>query len=91
MKPRHYTRASRIETVRARLGTPADVLRRHGHAVRGSKALCPFHDDRRTPNLSLFVGRDGKHRWHCFVCGFGGDAVDLEARLSGRSVSELCR
>lgn len=30
-----------------------------------------------TPPMSIFVGRDGKERWHCFGTGRGGDAIDL--------------
>jgi hypothetical protein len=82
-------RVSRIEAARARLGTPADVLRHHGYAVRGKKVFCPFHDDRHTPNLSLFRGTDGKERFRCWACGAQGDALDLEARLTGRTIAEL--
>jgi hypothetical protein len=80
---------SPVEKAHERLGSPADVLARHGIRVRRNKALCPFHPDK-TPSLSLY--RDGPHgraKWKCFGCGEGGDAIDLEARLSGRSVREV--
>jgi hypothetical protein len=70
------------------LGTPANVLQSHGIAVRGRQAHCPFHEDR-TPSLSLFRGKDGRERWTCHAgCGYG-DAIDLEAKLTGRSLGEV--
>lgn len=81
---------SRIEQALERIGTPADVLSRHGVSVRGRMAKCPLHEDR-SPSLSLFTGRDGKERWKCHACDVGGDALDLEVALSGRTVSEVLR
>ncbi|MGH2810908.1 MAG: CHC2 zinc finger domain-containing protein [Actinomycetota bacterium] len=81
---------SPVEKALAALGSPADVLERHGVTVRRRMALCPFHEDR-IPSLSLFTGKDGRERWKCWSgCGHG-DSLDLEARLSGRSVRELLR
>jgi hypothetical protein len=57
--------------------------------VRGRMAFCPLHDNTRTPALSLYRGRDGRERWRCHACDIGGDALDLESRLSGRSLREL--
>lgn len=73
-----------------RLGTPAEVLARHGIIVRRCAARCPFHRDR-APSLSLFVGRDGRERWRCHACAIGGDAIDLEARLGGVSPGAVIR
>ena len=81
---------NRVARAHDRVGVPADVLERHGIKVVGRTARCPFHDDR-TPSLSLFTGRDGKPRWRCFACDMGGDALDLEARLSGRTIAEVLR
>jgi DNA primase len=36
--------------------------------------LCPFHQDRRTPNLRVDP-RQGV--FHCFACGAGGDAISF--------------
>ncbi|CAN5743375.1 hypothetical protein BH18ACT15_BH18ACT15_11880 [soil metagenome] len=53
-------------------------------------AACPIHDGgHRTPCLSLYRGRDGRERWHCFVCDTGGDALDLEAAITGKPVRDL--
>ena len=79
-----------VEKVLDHLGSPADVLNHHGFRVRGRMARCPFHDDR-DPSLSLFRGRDGKQRWKCHACNIYGDALDLEAMLSKRSVGEVLR
>lgn len=79
----------RIETARARLGTPSDVLRAHGYAVRARKAFCPFHLDRNRPNLPFFRGTDGKDRFRCWACGAKGDALDLQVKLTGKSIAEL--
>lgn len=46
------------------------------------KSLCPFHDDSE-PSLWLWMGDDGQERWHCFVCGIGGDQIDLLRRIRG--------
>ena len=88
---RHRTRVNGFGSVHAaidRLGTPTEVLRRHGVQVRGRMARCPLHADN-APSVSLFDGRDGKPRWKCHGCGRSGDAIDLEAALSGRTVRDL--
>lgn len=51
-------------------------------------AVCLLHEDR-TPSLSLYRGKDGRERWKCHGCDRGGDALDLEAALSGRDVKDL--
>jgi DNA primase len=53
------------------------------------KAFCVFHDDRHTPNLSIFIGRDGFVRFRCHApqCGARGDALDLVARHHGLPTS----
>lgn len=81
---------SSISRARERVGTPRKVLERHGISVRRNMACCPLHEDS-MPSLSLFVGRDGRERWRCHGCGAGGDALDLEAALSGRGLRDLLR
>jgi hypothetical protein len=80
-----------IERARERVGTPAAVLARHGLRVRGRMAFCPFHANDRTPALSLYTGRDGRGRWKCHGCQASGDALDLEALLSGRPLADVIR
>jgi CHC2 zinc finger len=79
-----------VEHAYERLGSPRDVLRAHGVQVWGRMARCPLHEDR-SPSLSLYRGGHGREKWKCHGCGRGGDAIDLEAALSGRSVRELIR
>lgn len=51
-----------------------------GPPDRNRKWLCPFHDDRNSPNLS--IDREGK-RWKCWACGASGDAVEWLRRRDG--------
>lgn len=70
------------------IGTPREVLERHGIKVRGRKSRCPFHDDHH-PSLYLYTNFRGALRWRCYAgCGCG-DALVLEARLSHRSMREV--
>lgn len=77
-----------METALERLGDVVAVLARHGARVRGRAVFCPLHENSRTPAASVYERR-GRLRFHCHACGFDGDAIDLEAALSGRSVREL--
>lgn len=83
------TTYGRVTVALERIGTPGAVLARHGVRVRGRMAFCPFHPNERTPALSLYTGRDGRLRWKCHACEAGGDALDLESMLTGRSVGHL--
>lgn len=67
-----------LEQVRERLPL-ADVLAKHRYTLRPSGrnrmvTLCPFHADRRRPNLVIYID---EQRFHCFCCGARGDVVDL--------------
>lgn len=67
-----------LEQVRERLPL-TEVLTKHGYALRPSGrnrlvTLCPFHADRRRPNLVVYAD---EQRFHCFCCGARGDVVDL--------------
>jgi hypothetical protein len=79
-----------VERARERLGTCADVLERHGHHVRGRMGWCPFHQNHRSPALSLFE-RDGTSRFRCHACDAHGDALDLEAQLAGEDLATTIR
>ncbi len=43
-------------------------------------ALCPFHADKRRPNMVIYTD---EHRFHCFCCGARGDVVDMARNLDG--------
>jgi DNA primase catalytic core len=42
--------------------------------------LCPFHADKRRPNMVVYTD---EHRFHCFCCGARGDVVDMARCLDG--------
>lgn len=67
-------RRASILRIAAALGLGAQVPRGNEYAV-----LCPFHDDH-DPSL-LLNPEDGL--WYCFVCGTGGDGIDLVMRVRG--------
>ena len=46
-------------------------LKRNGKGLHGH---CPFHDDQKTPSLSV---TPGKNLWQCFGCGKGGDIIEF--------------
>ncbi|OLC28449.1 MAG: hypothetical protein AUH31_09245 [Armatimonadetes bacterium 13_1_40CM_64_14] len=43
-------------------------------------ALCPFHADKRRPNMVIYTD---EHRFHCYCCGARGDVVDMARCLDG--------
>ncbi len=43
-------------------------------------ALCPFHADKRRPNMVVYTD---EHRFHCYCCGARGDVVDMARCLDG--------
>lgn len=79
------TTAELVEQVIHSLGTPTEILERHGVQVRNRMALCPFHEEK-TPSLSFY-----KDRFKCHGCGAAGSSLDMEAHFQGRSVKDLLR
>lgn len=49
-------------------------------------ALCPFHEDH-SPSLDIYPWSRGE-RWGCWVCGDGGDVIDLMRKLWGLGFRE---
>lgn len=82
--------AALMDEVRARLPSVATLLECHSPGGHGNNWRCPLHDDRHA-SLSVFVGQDGRERWRCHGCGRGGDAIDLIAAVSGRTIAEVMR
>lgn len=73
-----------LNEVRQRLPL-TDYLLSKGHALRQSGrsrmvALCPFHADKRRPNMVIYAD---EQRFHCFCCGAHGDIVDMVQHLEG--------
>ena len=52
------------------------VAKYYGIVFKSKKAFCPFHHDKKTPNLSFKNGR-----YKCFSCNAGGDVIDFVSNL----------
>ncbi len=59
------------------------ALKRSGKSYKG---FCPFHEDTKTPSLSV---PPEKHLWQCFGCGAGGDVIDFLRKKEGLSFSRV--
>lgn len=63
---------------------------RWGEQARGP---CPVHRSHR-PTSRSFAAHLGKGVWHCFVCGAGGNALDLWVAVTRQelhaAVIDLC-
>jgi len=57
-------------------------LKRSGKSYKG---FCPFHDDQKTPSLSV---TPSKQLRQCFGCGAGGDVIDFIRKHDGISFKE---
>src|SRR5437773_9935735 len=79
----------RLADVLALLGWTART--RMGVQVRGP---CPLHGSRSATSRA-FAAHLGKHLFHCFRCGAGGNALDLWAALTRlplhAAVLDLCQ
>jgi hypothetical protein len=53
-------------------------------------ACCPFHQED-TPSFTIFPGKDGVQRFHCFGCGEKGDVLDFVQKLKGVDLKEAIR
>ena len=74
-----------IERLKAEVSVVTLVERRGIQLKRvGSNlvGLCPFHNDKNTPNL---VVTPDKNVWHCFVCQVGGSVIDWVKKVEGAS------
>ena len=65
----------RIDAIKGRVDVAPFIkacgidLKQNGKGLHGH---CPFHDDKKTPSLSV---TPGKNLWQCFGCGKGGDLI----------------
>lgn len=55
------------------------VIQKNGDEWEG---CCPFHQED-TPSFTIFTGKDGAERFHCFGCGERGDIIDFVEKLKG--------
>ena len=85
---------SDIDRIRREVSLP-DIVRTmggvelfpSGHEFEG---CCPFHAEK-TPSFTLFPGKDGVWRFHCFGCGVGGDVIDFVSKLQGVDTAEAIK
>ncbi len=47
--------------------------------------FCPFHDDVKTPNLTIYVSTNS---WFCFGCSKGGGIVEFVEEIEGITKKE---
>lgn len=62
-------------------------LARDGRELKG---CCPFHKDD-TPSFTVFNGKDGVQRFHCFGCDAKGDVLEFTMKLKGVDLREAAR
>jgi DNA primase len=55
------------------------TLQKNGHEW---EACCPLHADK-TASFTIFTGKDGIERFHCFGCAKGGDVIDFVQEIKG--------
>lgn len=60
------------------------ALQKNGQEWEG---CCPFHQEN-TPSFTVFRGKDGIERFHCFGCNERGDVVDFVKLLKGVETRE---
>jgi DNA primase len=60
------------------------AVERRGEQLRGP---CPLHGSSSARSRS-FAAHLGKNVYHCFVCGAGGNALDLWVALTGLPLYE---
>lgn len=66
------------------------ALESAGSTIRGRSCSCPFHDDN-NPSAQWSQGNDGTWRMYCHPCDKYANVLDLQAHMSGRSVTDLYR
>lgn len=54
------------------------------------EACCPLHNER-TPSFTVFPGKDGAWKFHCFGCGEHGDVIDFVEKIQGVTTAEAIR
>ncbi len=57
------------------------TIQKNGNEWEG---CCPLHQED-TPSFTIFQGRDGVERFHCFGCGERGDIIDFVEKLKSLS------
>lgn len=71
VKPAAKGKSQLMDEAREKGVTIKDILTHYGVKTRGSKAVCPFHDDH-DPSLSF-----NAEVWKCWGCGAKGNVLTL--------------
>jgi DNA primase len=78
----------RINTLKESVDLTA-VIQAYGIDLKKSgksyKGYCPFHEDTKSPSLSV---TPMENLWQCFGCGTGGDVIDFIRKHDGISFKE---
>lgn len=81
---------SEVERLRHEVSLP-DLAMNNGVALQKNgqewEGCCPFHQEN-TPSFTVFRGKDGIERFHCFGCNERGDVVDFVKLLKGVETRE---
>jgi KaiC/GvpD/RAD55 family RecA-like ATPase/5S rRNA maturation endonuclease (ribonuclease M5) len=64
------------------------ALETAGCQVKGRAVVCAFHGDR-SASGSIYLSKDGRHRYRCHACDAKGDAADIIALTTGRPLAEI--
>ena len=78
----HHRQTSRAELIAE--------LEAAGAVISGNKIKCPFHDDT-NPSAGVFQCQDGIWRFRCHSCDAKGDVFDIQARRTGKPLSEILK
>lgn len=77
---------SELAALRADEAALRKELESGGAVFRGRACRCIFHDDRH-PSAGIYL-KDGVWKYKCQVCQFGGDVMDVKAKLNKRTIGE---
>lgn len=78
---------SELIALRADESALRKILEEAGARFKGRACNCPFHEDRH-PSAGIYF-KDGVWRFKCQgKCQFGGDFMDVEAKLNKRTIAE---
>jgi DNA primase len=86
----------RLARATVRLGEVLELIGYQPHVRVGVqlRGPCPLHGSR-SPTSRSFAAHLGKNVYHCFVCGAGGNALDLWTALTRQelhaAVQDLCQ
>jgi KaiC/GvpD/RAD55 family RecA-like ATPase len=69
--------------------TWGETLKRVGQNTY--RCFCHFHDDRNTPNFTVYRKKDGYWGYRCFACDASGDAIEFVQKTHNYSFIEAVK